>query len=469
MTQVIFLNGIYGIESVTPTVAARQHNRTLRGLGPYILKSWIKQNGFTSQVIDFCHLLTAKEIIDLVEHFIDDKTLCLGISTTYMIKKIPAHISEVLSYVKQHYPHIELIAGGAESEIADGKVDRVFYGDAEDQMMVYLRTKTKTLDRSLFDKKFNIVTQCHRFDERDAILENEVLPLELGRGCIFKCKFCGYDKIGKAKNTYQRNFSNILDEIKYNKEKFGVTRYVFIDSTVNEDAEKVYNLSTISDHLGFNIEWTGFLRADLIWSNPDTAEYLKKSGLKSAFFGIESFDHKAASSIGKGWSHKHAQQFLPKLYNEMWEKKISIQTGMIVGLPGEDKESVLKSAEWFRQHNFGMAFFQALHLNYGKSASEFTRNPEEHGYTVEGNEWTNEHFTYQSAQELSTHINENILTQNSSTTWTLFSTANLYPEKTIDELMYVGLLQGLELRNKRLEHFKTRYITKLKEVAANLK
>ena len=466
MNDIIILNGIYGPETrVTASVAARQVNRTIRGMGPYILKSWAKQFSYKIKVIDFCNILSESEIFELLVRFISKDTVAIGISTTFMIKTVPAHIRQVLEQVRKQYPGLELIAGGAESSIAEGVVDRVFYGDSEDALVAYLDQKKKKGSRTLFNKKFNIVEQSHRFDSDDAILDDEVLPIELGRGCVFKCKFCGYDKIGKAKHTYQRRFSHILDEIEYNKKQFNVSRYSFIDSTVNEDYDKVKNLSSIPAVTGIDIEWTGFLRADLIWSNPDSAEWLQKSGLKSTLFGIESFNKKAADTIGKGWSPRHGKEFLPKLANELWQGQISIQCAMIVGLPGETADSVIESAHWLDENNFGLATFQALHMKYGKSESEFITHPERYGYTIHdkhGN-WSNEHFTYASAQELATHINEDILKNNKPATWTLFATANLFPEQSITELAKMSLRESLNLRNSRLAQFKQRYISKLLE------
>ena len=138
--------------------------------------------------------------------------------------------------------------------------------------------------------KFDITTSDHRFDDADCILPNEVLPIELGRGCMFKCKFCSTPNKGKRKSTYQRNYQNILDEIQWNKEQFGVTRYNFLDDTVNEDPIKLLNLSKIKEHLGFGIIWNGYIRADLIWSNQKTAEYLIDSGMRTCYMGIETFN-----------------------------------------------------------------------------------------------------------------------------------------------------------------------------------
>ena len=42
-----------------------------------------------------------------------------------------------------------------------------------------------------------------RFEKNDFILPGESLPLELSRGCIFKCRFCQYPNIGKDKDDLE--------------------------------------------------------------------------------------------------------------------------------------------------------------------------------------------------------------------------------------------------------------------------
>ena len=37
----------------------------VRPMGPHQLKYWAKQHGYNIKVIDFCHLLTTEQLVDL--------------------------------------------------------------------------------------------------------------------------------------------------------------------------------------------------------------------------------------------------------------------------------------------------------------------------------------------------------------------------------------------------------------------
>ena len=152
------------------------------------------------------------------------------------------------------------------------------------------------------------------------IQETEVLPIELSRGCQFKCRFCRYPLLGKKKNTYIRDYDLIEKEFLENYYRYGITKYFFLDDTVNESDEKVEKLAEIVQRLPFKLNWFGYNRVDLIGVKPHSIELLKLSGLKSSFFGIESFHLKASKVVGKGWNGAKGKEFLLEL-REHWGEK----------------------------------------------------------------------------------------------------------------------------------------------------
>lgn len=425
MRHIIFLNGIW------PNRSAAPRTNFTRSISCYQLKHWLSSFGFKSQVIDFCQSLSADEIFNLLVQFVTDETISLAVSTTFWPtdKIIPPNLLEVFGRVKEKWPHLKIISGGARKTWNPELFDKHFVGESENQLVEWLQAHTNK--SSLLNKKFNIVNLAHRFDESDAILENEALPIELGRGCIFKCKFCSHHNLGKPKFTYQRNFSLIQDEMRYNYEKFGTTKYLFLDDTVNEDLDKIRNMSTMKKDLGFNIEWTGYLRADLVWSKPESEELLFNSGLKSCFFGIETFHAAAGKSIDKGWGAKHGKEYLPELFKR-WNKKINIHINLIAGLPYEPLESLRESLEWCKENNIGYHRFVPLTLYVEKNddfaSSEFTKNYHLYGYKNVNHEtgyWELDTMNSIQAAEFCKVSQQELFGTNKISSWDVFSGTNL--------------------------------------------
>ena len=130
--NVILVNGIYDI---MPS----------RSLGPYLLRHVLEKNNYTCQVIDHCQEFTADEIYELIKHFIDDTTVCLGFSTTFwrdIEQKIwnnnggmPPNLDVASRRIKAEFPNIKIVLGGAGIRNVGRGVDHVdalLVGEAED-------------------------------------------------------------------------------------------------------------------------------------------------------------------------------------------------------------------------------------------------------------------------------------------------------------------------------------------------
>jgi radical SAM superfamily enzyme YgiQ (UPF0313 family) len=218
------------------------------------------------------------------------------------------------------------------------------------------------------------------------------LPLDVSRGCIFACKFCQYTHLGKKKYDYVRGMRFIEDELIYNKEQFNTEKYYILDDTFNDTERKMKEFYEMTTRLNFNIKYSGFLRADLLERYPNMTDYLKNSGLTGCFIGVESLHPEASKFVGKSWSGKNAREYLPKLAHEIWNSKIAINNTFIVGLPQENKSSILETAKWVIDNNIHSAQFYNLHLfgrhdNGNQSVmtieSEFDKYPEKYGFETE--------------------------------------------------------------------------------------
>jgi radical SAM superfamily enzyme YgiQ (UPF0313 family) len=403
--------------------------------------------------------------MELTSRFVSSKTKFIGISTSFWYdNNIPDNINEFINDFRQLFPGIKIIFGGAraDSEFLKSVADMTIVGEAENKLLELIK------GHNVF-KKFDITTLAHRFTEKDCIVDGEVLPIELGRGCIFKCKFCGHHNLGKPKNTYQRCFHEIESEIIYNHEKFKTSKYMFLDDTVNEDIDKVKNLSLIPEHTGVNIQWTGYLRADLLWSFEDSPEMLLKSGLKSCFFGIETFNKKAATSIGKGWSSKHGKTFLKELHTDIWDKKINIWNNFIIGLPHESRKDLEDTLEWCLENPMGEHKFVGLNLYSNRTdtggRSEFSKNPELHGYSFNSfGKWKNDHFDQDSAVDLCNEFNSRINSahKNKMSSWQLFDLINC--GINIDTLMMLPSSAFNSISNLPFKSFLKKYTDSLKKL-----
>ena len=392
-------------------------NIPTRTVACYQLASWLRKHGYTVKVIDFCHLMSSADLAAITEKHIDSDTLAIGVSATFwhrisrttsleLIESEPLWVSDARKILDTRIK-LPWLLGGYVSSSTILKLDWTrFLGFVEDSLLKWMdENSSKLVRRELFDVK----GISKSFLANDFIQPFEVVPIELGRGCQFKCKFCSYPLIGKEKGTYLRDFGLLKEEFIRNYNEWGTTKYYFQDDTVNESEEKVRALAEIAQSLPFRLEWTGYNRLDLIWSRPDTIQLLKDSGLRSAVFGIESFHPAASVAVGKGWNGKRGKEFLLKLKEE-WKGDITWYLSLIIGLPGEDRDSIIETNQWCIDNEMYSWEFQPLTINRNLNniyRSEFEREYKKYGYSFDDigdYNWKNNLWTAVDARTLADEL-----------------------------------------------------------------
>ena len=429
MAQIIFWNSLN-----TDTLGGALH----RTLGPYQLANWLTIHGYTCKVIDFCHAMSTQDLVDITSKNIDSSTIAIGVSSSFWLEfgqKIiskknanvevsptdyfePDWVIAAREQLELKCQNIEWLLGGAgtvdwysdSQQMQKKRFDwKLFHGFAEDSVIKYLDEKTeKLIARPLYD----IQTSPGPFSNVGNIQPYEVLPLEFGRGCQFKCKFCRYPLLGRKKNTYIRDYSLVEDELLSNYDKYGVTRYSFIDDTMNENEDKIQALAEMAQRLPFKLEWVGFNRLDLIWSKPHTIELLEQSGLRGTFFGIESFNKKSSNMVGKAWNGTHGKEFLGQL-NERWKDIVAFHLGFITGIGDETMEELQQTKQWCIDNNISAWQFSALSMSKNPNIefkSTFDKEYYKYGYKfphpLSDHYWESEYWTYNTARAAAVELNK---------------------------------------------------------------
>ncbi len=478
-----------------------------RTIGSYLLRHILEKRGYTCQVIDHCQEFSGEDLFRLIEHFIDDTTLCVGFSTTFwrdIDQKIwkndqgmPPNIYLTTKKIKEKYPNIKILLGGAGIRNVGNMIDCVDYmiiGEAEDLFPELLDHWTKgteeppvkinsTTGKPFYNQCINKTHDISRCDfqwsARDAIIHGEALPLETARGCIFKCKFCSYPHLGKKKFDYLKPISVVKEHLERNYRLWGTKYYLMLDDTFNDSEYKIDEWLAMTESLDFDIGFVSYLRADLLHRFEGQAEKLLKSGLKACFFGLESLHPIGSQAVGKGWSGRHAREFIPHVINNIWKGKVNVTNGFIAGLPGEDKESLQDTLKWLNENNLtahwlglgisSPATLAARSLDGVAFTSEFERNAEQHGYKFdEKGWWYNDLWTAKEAGVYAEVLNT--ARKNKKTIcWTHVQLMGIgYTEDQAWELANSGLrhievLQTEDFKKKKREFMRT-YVKKLLEL-----
>ena len=381
----------------------------LKTLGPFRIASEVRNRGFSCQVIHMMAEFSSSELEEVCKKFVGPETLIVGFSTSFWMDENPRiqfRVHHIIQCARDINPNIKAIFGGPNSmnmvRTQDFDIDAIILGFGEHAFINYfmgLVNKTEIVPDSKFKDipVFNFVEKSETFDfcnsrtvydKSDCLDWGEPMILEVGRGCIFKCKFCSYPLTGKKKLDHIKDPGLIREELIRNYELFGLDKYILSDDTFNDSNDKLDLLYDVFTKLPFKINFSAYLRLDLLNAHRQQIDKLYEMGLTGAFFGVESFHEQAARAIGKGIVSKLAKDLLYDLKATHWKERVKIQIGLITGLPHETLESYRETEAWIRDNEncliekVTVAPLKLMDPTQNKFPwkSEFELNPDTYGY-----------------------------------------------------------------------------------------
>jgi radical SAM superfamily enzyme YgiQ (UPF0313 family) len=171
------------------------------------------------------------------------------------------------------------------------------------------------------------------------------ISIETSRGCTHRCRYCveaneTHIKTGNSSWRYMKA-EKIVDIIEYAINRYGIKSFTVIDDNFFVHIERVKKFCDELERRGLAIEWFAEIRTDTITKRMDIPflERLQRSGLRSIGVGIESGSDKILKYLNKGETvetYIEANRMLAHTH-------IRVQYGLILGLPYEKKEDVVKS------------------------------------------------------------------------------------------------------------------------------
>jgi len=405
-----------------------------RPAGPYRVATELRKAGYSTQVIehfgDICEE-SIDHIKPVIDKFVEPDTLMVGFSTTFFMwlrssqKQYQAFVKnnayygvptlghpfrdeemyQIFAWIRERAPKAKIVYGGTKAgyQVAVGvdifvlgysdtsAVNLVKYLDRKNPFFQFKMKKFRNgkpymlVDDDQKASGFDFVNSQIVWEVNDLIRYGEALPIEISRGCIFRCKFCSFPLNGKSKTDYIKSPAVLRDEFQRNYDLYGTTHYIYADDTHNDTTQKLETLyNEVYSKLPFKINFYSYIRLDLIAAHKEQADLLADSGLRSCIYGVESLHEPSAKSIGKGM---HPEKIKETLYflNQRWGQKITQQLSMIFGLPHDSEDTIRNWASWIISKDVPIdgCTFQALTLNPTSLyiwKSEIELNYEKFGY-----------------------------------------------------------------------------------------
>jgi hypothetical protein len=432
------------------TDVIEEQNCSPPGIGAYKLANTLRKSGYSCLVVHHTSRFTVDEISKLLNTTVSDKTYLIGFSTTFYnilnVKNVDSieqnfnlfpqgaeFDDQIFCHIKQLNNKIKIAVGGPmiRADLKCKYADFLVLGYAEANIVnlvdhvkdrVLLNDSYKNINNNKIIIK-NTLAQGYEFTTDsmtwlpEDVVNHTILPIEIGRGCIFSCAFCSYPMNGKQKLDFIKESKIIADELLYNFNNYGITEYYIVDDTFNDSIDKLIQIREVITKLPFKLKFWCYARLDLICTHPDTLHILYDIGVRKMVFGIETLDRKSGLAIGKGYNREKQIAMISHIKETYPE--IHMHGSFIIGTPYESEESIRRTIDQLISHEIKLDSAIMRTLIIGKIEnglvfeSKITKDYKKFGYREVPNthalimSWENDELNSAKAKELVQTFNKN--------------------------------------------------------------
>jgi radical SAM superfamily enzyme YgiQ (UPF0313 family) len=169
-------------------------------------------------------------------------------------------------------------------------------------------------------------------------------PVMTSRGCIYWCNFCTAVRMF-GRRYRMRSPKNVVDELEFLHRSYYATQFTFYDDAFTVDQDRTAQICEEIHRRGLKIKWDCETRVDMV--TKELLVKMRKAGCIAVWFGVESGSKKVLNSMGKGFSLTQTRRAFK------WAKEAGLMTvaGVILGFPGETKESAWETIRFVKELN----------------------------------------------------------------------------------------------------------------------
>ena len=170
-----------------------------------------------------------------------------------------------------------------------------------------------------------------------------VMSVLSGRGCTFRCTFC----YRLDKGFRPRSSENIIEEIKYLKQRYGINYIIFSDELLMSSIDRIISLCEGFIKANLDIKWN--CNGRLNYAKPGVLKLMKRAGCVFINYGIEAMDDQVLRNMKKGLTIKQ----IIKGIETTLEEGISPGFNILFGNIGDSRETLNKGVEFLLKYDDG--------------------------------------------------------------------------------------------------------------------
>ena len=153
------------------------------------------------------------------------------------------------------------------------------------------------------------------------------------RGCVFSCGYCSSSLI-MGRKFRSRSPDNVVDEIEELIESYHIEDIAFMDVTFMLNKKRADAIANEIRNRNLDIGFVASSRVDMVDKN--LLKKLKRSGLSTLYYGVESGSQRVLDLMKKGITLKQAEEAVKAAK----DVGVEVLTSFILGFPGETRDEI---------------------------------------------------------------------------------------------------------------------------------
>jgi len=170
------------------------------------------------------------------------------------------------------------------------------------------------------------------------------------RGCPMQCSFCASAALHGPKLRL-RSPKNVVDEMEHLVRDHQVGTIAFMDDTFTLHHRRVEEICDEIQKRDLDVFWGCTARVDTL--SDDILEKMRKAGCITIFLGVESADQQMLDSTNKNITVEKIRQ----AFQLSKKHKIRTIASVVLGMPGDTKDSIKRTVNFVRELNPSYAVF----------------------------------------------------------------------------------------------------------------
>ena len=171
-----------------------------------------------------------------------------------------------------------------------------------------------------------------------------IFPLVSSRGCVYWCDFCSTVRMF-GRGYRMRSPKNVVDEMQFVHEKYGIDQVTFYDDAFSVDRNRVIKICEELHARKLHIKWDCGTRVDMV--DRELMETMRDAGCFAVWLGVES-----GSEVILGAMNKRIKLDQTRLaYKTAHQLGLMTIANVVLGFPGETEQTARETIRFVKELN----------------------------------------------------------------------------------------------------------------------